>query len=146
MGKTLTPLSMDLIEEGEFMDNANEELREVQSKIIEHVAAYGSEATKKSKAELQITIVIAPAGDGAAYSVKTSFKKKLPGRPSHVTLGIADREQTGELALFVRKSGSDDVSPKQGKLATNAGEVIDEETGEAKPASAPAPTPKKKGA
>ena len=55
----------------------------------------------------------------------------MPNRPASVTLATAvEDDATGQPALFVRRTGSDSSSPRQGKLVTNRGEVINPDTGE----------------
>ena len=64
------------------------------------------------------------------FSVKAQTKRTIPARPASVTLAISAEDQVGQPRLFVRRSGSDDDDPRQGKLATKDGHVIDIATGE----------------
>jgi hypothetical protein len=135
MGRPFRVLNMDLIQEGQFKADADEELAEIQKLLLGHIKKYGNEATEKAKAELTIKIVLQRSStDEQAFSVKTSFTKKTPGRPSHVTLAIQDEDDDGQPRLFVRRSGSDEATPRQGKLTTDRGEAINPDTGEVIPA------------
>lgn len=132
MSKKFDPVSISLIEEGRFMENMNADLREVIKRLIGHVREHGYEQTKGAKAELTATISIKFDGmDETDYSIKTATKMKLPGRPAHATKAVCVYDE-GKHDLFARASGTTDEDPRQGRLATQDGRAIDQETGKAK--------------
>lgn len=131
------------IEEGELERSFNERLEAETQYLIGHTRKYGIEHTSKHKCVITLTVTIEP-GDGRRkgqggreeaddYLVSGKVKASRPGRPMRITRMIHEQEQTGEDALFVRASGSDEGDPRQLKLATNDGRAIDQSTGEAKP-------------
>lgn len=134
MGRKYAPLSISLVDEGRFVEHMNEELLDLQKMLLAHVAKHGIAQTAGSKAELTVKITLKHEGTSEGdYSIKTAFSSKRPGRPVEITKAIHEVEQTGEEALFVRRSGSDGTSPRQQKLATDDGRAIDSDTGEARP-------------
>lgn len=127
-------LNLDLIEEGEFKDSANEELTSLQRALLRHVKKYGPERTNKAKAKLVITIELTRSKlDPNAVEVATRFDRKMPGRPTHTTIAIAAEAKDGEMTLFVRRTGSTAEPPEQMRLSTNDGRGVDPETKEAIP-------------
>lgn len=128
------PLTLSLIEEGRFLEHADEDLSKLMHALAEHVKKYGKDLAIGAKAELGIKITLKFEGrDLTDYSVKTVTNLKLPGRPAEVTIAVAATEQTGEETLFVRNSGSGKDTPHQAKLATEDGRTIDPSTGKPKP-------------
>lgn len=130
---THSPLTLDLIEEGRFMEHANEDLSKLMHALTEHVKKYGRDLSIGTKAQLNIKVVLKFEGrDVSDFSVLTTTELKLPGRPAEVTVAVAATEQTGEETLFVRNSGSAHDNPKQARLATDDGRAIDPKTGKAR--------------
>lgn len=124
------PLTGRLIDEGTFLDDLDQELRELQRALVNYRHTYG-EKSKGAVAKLKIEIAIGIANpDDDAYIVKAGMKAEHPKRPATVSLAMGGVDDDGKLALFVRKSGSDDAHPRQLKLATKDGKVINQETGE----------------
>ena len=132
------------IEEGRLSASVDETLAETARKLIAHVRKYGPKATTKSKAEVTVKIVLQFDGTGCAedaedtleggdFSLKGSISVKQPGRPANVTRAVHGKEQDGTDVLWVRTSGTDGDSPRQGKLCTDDGRAIDPGTGEVIP-------------
>lgn len=59
--KILKPLTFSLIEEGRLAKSLDESLAEVRTKLLEHVARYGTAATEKSRAKVSLEITISPS-------------------------------------------------------------------------------------
>lgn len=130
MGTRFVPLSLDLIDEGQFLADANAELLKLQRKLREHREEHG-EAANNAKAKLTIEVTLqCLADDAAAFSVKALSKVVLPGRPAKVTLAIGGIDDNRQPCLFVRSSGSTADSPEQAVLVTADGRAVDAETGE----------------
>lgn len=133
MARKYVKLTLDRIDEGELANDVDEALDEVGRALFEHRRKYGVEITKGAKATLSLTITVQAGTEDGDYSLKGVLKKTVPGRPARTSVAIQDRDPlTREEGLFCRASGADDASPRQAKLATNAGEAIDAETGEIK--------------
>jgi hypothetical protein len=128
--KQFGPLeSLDQIEEGVFLSDANEALRLLGIELARFRERHGDKA-KKAKAVLTCKIeltVLEPSSE--TYQIKTGLSASKPGRPfgiSHATEAFDDRNQP---CLFVRNSGSDAGNPRQRKLATRTGAEVDPESG-----------------
>ena len=125
------PLTGQLVDEGLFLQDLNMELAELQNAIVQFCEAHGDRA-EKAVAVLEIKIALKVENpDDKAFSVKTTMKSKMPTRPASVSMAMGGSNDDGKMALFVRASGSDESYPKQMKLATHDGRVIDPETGKA---------------
>lgn len=131
--RKFAPLTFDLIEEGRFARSVDEELGEIRRALVAYVKKHG-EAAEKAKAELSIKITLQFDGgpDAEDYSIKCTLSTKRPGRPALVTRAFEEVEQDGTPTLFVRASGSDANPPRQMKLATDDGRVVDQKTGKPK--------------
>jgi hypothetical protein len=124
------PLELGLINEGVFVQDINEELKDLQTKLAIFHRQYG-EAAEKATAKLTVEIAlrVESAESDGAFSIKTGIKSSLPKRPATVSIAIGGVGEDHKLALFVRSSGSDEQHPRQLKLATQDGRIIDQETG-----------------
>lgn len=124
------PLTGQLIDEGEFLGDLNVELAELQEAIVKYCRLHGQKA-KGAVAALDIKLAIRVENvDDEAYSVRVSMKATHPKRPASISLAMGGTDDDGNLALFVRTAGGDKTEPRQGKLFTQRGAVIDPETGE----------------
>lgn len=113
---TFVPLTSALIDEGEFLQNLDLELADIQHVLAKYVELHKDKA-HKAVAKLSIEIAIrVESVESEAYSVKTSIKSTPPKRPSSVSMAIGGTDDNGNLTLFVRDLGSDESSPIQGKL------------------------------
>lgn len=135
-----------LIDEGRFLIDMDADLKGAILALMKHVKAHGIEATKGAKAEVTAKIAIRFDGlDESDFSIRTALKVAVPGRPPHATKAVAEY-QKGEEGLFVRASGStDDMDPRQMRLATKDGRVIDPESGRAAPLNEMTSTTKEMG-
>jgi hypothetical protein len=125
MSTVFSPLSIEKIDEGEFLDDVNAELLRVQDHMERHRQLYGSDS-EKAKATLTISVdlVIVEPDDGA-YMIKAKVAHKLPGRPATTSMALSGETQEGRPAVLVRSSGSDADDPRQGKMFTRAGDAIE---------------------
>jgi len=118
MAAKFVPLTLNLIEEGQFLADLDAALAEAQRKLIEFVELEGAKA-KKAKSVLKIAIALTAADvENAAYTIATEIKTTYPGRLNQVSLAVQEYTDDQQPALFVRASGSDEDSPRQGKLFT----------------------------
>ena len=130
--KKLTPLSLSLVDEGLFISQADADLMDCQKTLLEFRDRHGNKA-KGAKCKLTIEVTLCcENSEEELFSVKAVTKKSLPARPPSTTIAMSAQKDNGEIALFVRRSGSTDTTPRQSVLSTQAGETVDVETGEVK--------------
>ncbi len=127
------PLSIDGINEGEFVDDMNAALLEIQTSLINHVNRYEHKANK-AKAQLTVTIsLVCLDSNNDSYACAAQIKKVVPAAPPSGSLVMSGvDEATGKPCLICKSSGSNRTNPRQLQLCTEAGEEIDVETGEVK--------------
>jgi hypothetical protein len=116
MATKFVPITLGLIEEGEFIEQLELEFKHLQQQLIAYRRQFGEKA-KKAKAVLTAKVemqIIDP--DDETYCVKTNIATTAPKRPSMVSLTIEGIDQTDGDVLFVRAEGSDADDPRQGKL------------------------------
>jgi hypothetical protein len=111
------PLTLDLIEEGDFLKAVNEALLDVQRQLLEVVGRYGAQACSGMKAGLTVSIgfKMEDMGD-RTFSIAGDIRKTVPTRPKVHTVGLSDQLDDGRPALFVRATGSSIDDPRQGLL------------------------------
>lgn len=126
------PLTVELLEEGRFLAETNKKLRELQADMVRYIEEHG-DSSKGAKGVLTLKISIISNGPDQIIGLKTERKTTMPSEPANMTYAIAEETAKGELALFVRATGSDTDSPKQTKLCTADGQTINPETGELMP-------------
>jgi hypothetical protein len=129
----MKPLEIDMIDEGQFIENLNGDLKELQRGLLLFAKQYGRDAVK-AVAKLNVTIALRVEDDEAgAYSIACQIVPSLPKRPASVSMALSALDDDGKPCLFARASGTDDSDPRQLKFATKRGENIDLETGERMP-------------
>lgn len=126
-GNVFEPFSLEGIQEGEFLEEINEELLQIQQRLEAFRNKYGAESRKASaKLTIEIDLVITEPNDGA-YGLKSGMKTKLPNRLSSMSMGLAGESQDGRPAILVRGSGSDRDDPRQRKMFDRRGVMQDED-------------------
>ena len=116
MATTFVPLSSELIDEGEFIENLDKELAALQKTLASYVKEHGAKAEKAvAKLSIEISIKVQNT-ESEAYSITTAMKTTIPKRPATVSLAIGGIADDGSATLFVRRDGSDETRPEQGKL------------------------------
>lgn len=130
MGFGMQPLTLELIDEGQFQFDLEQCLAEAQSILAEHRNIYGDQshkATVEVVAKVKMTIVQASEG---TVAIKAGVQVKRPERPASVTTAIESTDQTGKPAMFVKSGGSDADHPRQLKFAKRDGSLVDPGDGE----------------
>lgn len=123
------PLTLQRIEEGQLLLDADEVLIQAQRQLTAHVARYGPEAVKAA-AEVTIKVKLSVHSvEDQTYRVTSGVSVRLPGRPNVRTAAVGDDTERGP-SLFCRPTGTSTDSPRQRILATSRGEAVDTETGE----------------
>jgi hypothetical protein len=130
MALKMVPMTSELIDEGEMLEALNEEMTRAQRSIEMYRKKWGEEAGKAAiQVELKIKFVLLDTTEGF-YRTEWSLDTKRPKRPKSKSTAIASEDESGNPALFVRSSGSEsEDDPRQLKLATRDGRVVNPDTG-----------------
>jgi len=124
-----TPLELSLIDEGRFMAQANNDLLDLERRLVRFMDTYGEKAKgAKAKMTIEISLAVEDPGD-ELVSVKAQIKKSIPASPASATLAMVAEDDKQQRCLFVRRSGSSAVEPAQQVLSTDDGQAIDQKTG-----------------
>lgn len=119
------PLELNLIDEGEFLREANFNLAKLQESLRHFRREHGEKSVgAKGKLVMEVVLSCEKSGDDV-FGIKTQNKITLPTAPPSITVAIAGENQDGTPCLFVRQTGSSFDSPKQGIMATHDGEIVD---------------------
>ena len=125
--RRMVPLTLELINEGDFLREAQHALGKIQETLIHHAAEYRGDA-KGAKAVLTIKVTLKNESTGGrpderAFSIKGETSASVPGPPATVTLAKHADDEEGP-RLFVRRTGSSESHPAQGILATQDGRTV----------------------
>jgi len=124
-GNSFVPLSLELIEEGQFKAALDACLLKAQTALVEHVEQWRERAGKaKAIVEMAIELECQSVEDGV-FSITPRLKLKLPARPPRPTAAMSGSQKdplTGETmpVLFVRATGSTPGDPSQAHLPFTA--------------------------
>lgn len=130
MATTFQEISLDLLEEGKVKSDLDRRIQDLAKQMVNYVQEHG-EAIKGAKGKLTLDIeIVAEEPKAGYYSAVTSFKTRLPAPPKGVSVLMEHENQTDELSLFCRKSGSSKDTPQQKVFCTNDGRHVDIETSE----------------
>jgi hypothetical protein len=133
MASKFKPVTLELVDEGRFKKDIDEEIQKATKALIAFKNKYGTEKAAKATAKVSITLTFQFEGrDDSDFSIKGEIKQTVPSKPACVTVAMENETEGGENALFVRASGSTADSPRQAVLATKDGAVVDINTGEVK--------------
>lgn len=132
MAKQYVPLTVELVDEGLFLQQINEDLAKLQRELVKFRETYTERAAgSKGKLTIELTVCAEPK-EKDLFSLKSSTKLALPSRPAHTSMAFAGESQDEQPCLLVRASGSTGDSPRQTVLTTRDGRIVDPETGAAK--------------
>jgi len=130
MATVLKPLTIDMINEGGFVEDLNADLQQLQRDHIAYCRRHGADS-EKSVATLTVTIALrCENADDEVYSVVHQTVPKMPKRPAQASMVMVGENDAGEAVLFARASGSDESYPSQLKLSTKDGRVTVDKSGE----------------
>lgn len=119
----MVPFSIENLDEGEFVEDVNEAVLDMQSQLEKFRKTYGESAVKgKAELTIKLGLSIADAQDGA-YAISASFTTKMPKRPASHSIGLSGETQDGKPAVLVRSTGSDRDDPRQKKFSTRDGPI-----------------------
>lgn len=130
MASKFVPVTLACIEEGAFIGAVDEEFHRVQAALCAYLRKHGERA-KGAAAVLTLKVTCRIENpDGESVSIKTAIASALPARPARATLAFVADTDNGP-TLFARSAGTDaHAEPRQQKLVTDDGRLIDPDTGE----------------
>ncbi len=133
MNSDFTPVNIGLLSDGAFLDEVQQEFDEAKRALLNHIAM-NKEKIIRAKASVNVTISLDYDVKGG-ISITTECKHKVPALPARSSrvIPMAD-DTTGEIDLFVQKSGAFNGPPQQQRLCREDGTGINPESGEASPA------------
>lgn len=124
MATKLVPLELEGIEEGRFLDTANDMLAELQERMVAFRKEHGDRAIgAKGKLVIEVALICGKTADH--YNVASTMKPVMPARPAVITSAMESERADGRSVLFVRSSGSTADSPRQAVLCTEDGKDLE---------------------
>ena len=124
MGTRFVPLELGLIDEGGFVIQINDSLKDLQKEMVEHAKKHGEKAKgAKGKIVAEIILCCEQPGDDT-FSCISKVKATLPSAPPSASFVMGGLTQDEQPALFCRKTGTSDVPPEQGILCTKDGQTV----------------------
>lgn len=124
MAKIYRQLELGNIEEGDLLKEIDRELFKLQRYMTEYLNKHGDAAEKAAgELTLKIKIKIGSASD-ELFLVTSGIASKTPSRPAVQTVAISEFDDNNQPGLFVRSNGSDETSPRQGKMFNRKGETL----------------------
>lgn len=122
--RTMEPLELGHVEQGKFLQAADQEFGDLQHRILQHLIRHGDRAAgAKASLEIKITLELSKhKNDTSAIGIKATMKTTLPSRPAAVTLGHVEiNEDGGRHHVLVQPTGSSTDNPLQKTFATEDG-------------------------
>lgn len=135
MATKFRPATLAMVEEGRLLVEVESQFAAMQRRLCEYVQEHGDRA-EGAKAKLILTVEVkaehvSPDEPGdSSYSISTDIRASIPTRPKRASTAIAGEDDDGTPRLFARASGTSEGEPRQLRLATEDGRVVDPETGE----------------
>lgn len=124
MGFGMKPLTLELIDEGQFLAELEHEVMKAQEILGDFQQEHG-DASEKGTVEVtaKIKFKITNPKEGTVQ-ISTGTQTKRPQRPGSVTTSIQSEDESGKTRLYVKGGGSDGGHPRQTKFATRDGELV----------------------
>jgi hypothetical protein len=122
----LVPLKIANIDDQKFLPAVEEKFREVQEKLTRYAQTHRDKAIGgKALLTVKVTLLIEKTGDP---SIRAEIETKLPADPPALTFAEFSADEHGP-CIKVQRAGSF-VDPRQSRLFTEDGRLIDQSTGE----------------
>ncbi len=122
------PISLDLINEGELLNEYNDKIQQAVQTLLEYRKKYGDLNTTGKEIAINLKLKIKMENpEECQYSIKGEIEIKNPNPPARMSLAM-EEEHNGKANLLVANSGSHESDPKQMKLFKNTGENIPAES------------------
>lgn len=138
MNNPFKELTIDKLNDCEFVDDVNAKLEEAVQSVMDYNKKY-SLGAKKAKAVLTVVIEVESVpskprpGQGEmefSWGLSTKIDTKKPKDHPVCTNAISVQDDDGNAKLFVQASGSFAGDPRQMRFTTEDGRQIDLDTGE----------------
>lgn len=102
MGKDIfVPLELGLVDKGEFLEQANTELLNLQGEMIKYVSKHKDKSEgAKAKLTLELTLSVEDPGS-RAFGIKSQIKYTKPASPPKTAMVIGGQTQNNEDRFFV---------------------------------------------
>jgi hypothetical protein len=123
----LVPLKIANIDDQKFLPAVEEKFREVQEKLTRYAQTHRDRAIGgKALLTVKVTLLIEKTGDP---SIRAEIETKLPSDPPALTFAEFSADEHGP-CIKVQRAGSFVDPPRQTRLFTEDGRLIDQSTGE----------------
>ena len=120
MASKYIPLTINGIEQGEFLKKLEQQFIRISKGIVRFVE---SEKAEKASASLNVKIVMDYKESG--YLVRTDIESKMPKKKvGGVSRAMIETGEDGELCLFAKATGSAKSHPKQEVMVDDDGAAI----------------------
>jgi hypothetical protein len=129
MQENIVPVSIDLLNEGEFLKEVQEQFERAKDALLAHKVTYG-ERCRKAASTVDVSIHL-EYDEKTGYHVVTQTKCKFPAPLPKVSFVKLRHDEDGQLGLFVEPNRVYDENPNQTLLCGRDGTGIDPQTGEA---------------
>ena len=129
MATQFAPVELATIKQGDFLQLSEDNFQQLQAEFIKYI----EENKISADAELTMKVKLHYEKSKESCSIITQIEKKLPKLPATVTSAfVGEKHHGGQKCLFAQAAGATEDNPRQTKLCTDSGEVIDLGTGKAK--------------
>lgn len=123
----LVPLKVANIDDQKFLPAVEEKFREVQERLTRYAQTHHDRAIGgKAVLTVKVTLLIEKTGDP---SIRAEIETKLPSDPPALTFAEFSADEHGP-CIKVQRAGSFVDPPRQSRLFTEDGRLIDQSTGE----------------
>lgn len=120
----MQPLTLELISEGDYLEEYEAAIEEAQQVLAEYREKHGDASHKATVVvEAKIKFQIMNPAEGTT-AIKTQVDVKRPAPPAQITTAIESVSEDGDKVLFVKAGGSDSGDPTQTKFATKHGDMV----------------------
>jgi len=129
----MSATTIENINDGEFLAEADALFAQVQHQILEHGRRYG-ERVKGDRASFNVKVLIKLEDpEHGIVKVTARTESSLPAAPPYETLGLEEQDGEGTLFVGLARSGQRNY-PGQTTLCDEQGQGTDPQTGRADPA------------
>lgn len=123
----LVPLKIANIDDQKFLPAVEEKFREVQEKLTRYVQTHQTKAIgAKAVLTVKVTLAVEKTCDP---SVRAEVETKMPADPPALTFAEFGSDEHGP-CIKVQRAGSFSDTPRQKRMFTDDGRMIDPNTGE----------------
>lgn len=118
MATKFAKVTLDGIENGQFMQDAEKSFQELASSLIEHFREHNKDG------EAALSLKVKMSQKNGTVSIVTDIVKTLPKKPHVVTTALPERDEDGSLCLFSQSGQTHEGNPNQMVLEQPDGKPI----------------------